>query len=79
MAERWSFHSSKRLYEDGQFATPDRRARLVCADWQPFPEQPNRNYPLILNTGRTLEHWHTRTKTREVPILERLLRGRGSK
>ena len=26
----------------------------------------------MLNTGRTVEHWHTRTKTREVPILERL-------
>lgn len=64
--------SSKRLYEDGQFETPDGRAKLICADWQPFPEQPNRNYPLILNTGRTVEHWHTRTKTREVPILERL-------
>jgi assimilatory nitrate reductase catalytic subunit len=27
---------------------------------------------LILNTGRTVEHWHTRTKTREAPILEHL-------
>ena len=26
----------------------------------------------MLNTGRTVEHWHTRTKTKEVPILERL-------
>ena len=26
----------------------------------------------MLNTGRTVEHWHTRTKTGEVPILERL-------
>jgi len=25
-----------------------------------------------LNTGRTVEHWHTRTKTGKVPILERL-------
>jgi anaerobic selenocysteine-containing dehydrogenase len=63
---------SKRLYEDGKFQTADGRANLVCAEWQPFPEQPNRNYPLILNTGRTVEHWHTRTKTKEVPILERL-------
>ena len=39
---------------------------------QPFPEQPDGDYPFVLNTGRTVEHWHTRTKTREVPILERL-------
>jgi anaerobic selenocysteine-containing dehydrogenase len=64
-------HAS-RLYGDGKFPTADGRARLICADWEPFPEQPNREYPLILNTGRTVEHWHTRTKTREVPILERL-------
>ena len=61
-----------RLYSDGEFETPDGRARLVCAYWAPFPEQPGGKYPLVLNTGRTVEHWHTRTKTREVPILERL-------
>ena len=61
-----------RLYADGRFPTSDGRARLVAAHWAPFPEQPARDFPLILNTGRTVEHWHTRTKTREVPILERL-------
>lgn len=61
-----------RLYTDGQFKTSDGRAKLVCAAWEPFPEQPTREYPLVLNTGRTVEHWHTRTKTKEVPILERL-------
>jgi assimilatory nitrate reductase catalytic subunit len=60
------------LYEDGDFRTPDGRARLICAKWEPFPEQPNREFPLILNSGRTVEHWHTRTKTAEVPILETL-------
>jgi anaerobic selenocysteine-containing dehydrogenase len=63
---------SKRLYADGTFPTPDGRANLIRADWQPFPEQPSKNHPFVLNTGRTVEHWHTRTKTREVPILERL-------
>ena len=61
-----------RLYTDGHFQTADGRAKLVCADWAPFPEQPNKQYPFVLNTGRTVEHWHTRTKTKEVPILERL-------
>ncbi len=61
-----------RLYTDGVFQTDDGRARLIPTSWEPFPEPPNAEYPLILNTGRTVEHWHTRTKTGEVPILERL-------
>jgi assimilatory nitrate reductase catalytic subunit len=75
-AIQWPFpeggESAARLYTDGNFQTEDGRAKLICADWKPFPEQPNKGYPLVLNTGRTVEHWHTRTKTREVPILERL-------
>lgn len=63
---------ASRLYEDGKFATADGRARLICGTWEPFPEQPNQQHPLVLNTGRTVEHWHTGTKTREVPILEHL-------
>jgi len=62
----------RRLYTDGVFPTPDGRARLLPVQWEPFPEQPSDDYPLVLNTGRTVEHWHTRTKTANVPILERL-------
>ena len=70
---RWAAPTeSSRLYSDAVFPTADGRARLICAEWAPFPEQPSGNYPFVLNTGRTVEHWHTRTKTREVPILERL-------
>jgi assimilatory nitrate reductase catalytic subunit len=63
---------TSRLYSDGQFQTADRRAKLVGTHWAPFPEQPGGEFPFVLNTGRTVEHWHTRTKTKEVPILERL-------
>jgi anaerobic selenocysteine-containing dehydrogenase len=59
-----------RLYSDGVFQTPDGRARLIPTTWEPFPEQPRPAYPLVLNTGRTVEHWHTRTKTGRVPILQ---------
>jgi anaerobic selenocysteine-containing dehydrogenase len=65
-------HETRRLYTDGRFQTPDGRARLLPAAWEPFPEQPNEEFPFVLNTGRTVEHWHTRTKTAKVPILERL-------
>jgi assimilatory nitrate reductase catalytic subunit len=59
----------ERLYADGEFATPDGRAKLFAIEWEPFPDQPGREYPFILNTGRTVEHWHTGTKTRAVSIL----------
>jgi assimilatory nitrate reductase catalytic subunit len=64
--------ATRRLYEFGGFGTPDGRAKLIPTSWEPFPEQPTADYPLVLNTGRTVEHWHTRTKTGKVPILERL-------
>jgi assimilatory nitrate reductase catalytic subunit len=64
--------ATRRLYTTGEFETEDGRARLLPTHWEPFPEQPTPEYPLVLNTGRTVEHWHTRTKTGQVPILERL-------
>jgi assimilatory nitrate reductase catalytic subunit len=63
---------TRRLYGDGRFQTDDGKARLLPVKWEPFPEQPTPAFPFVLNTGRTVEHWHTRTKTGGVPILERL-------
>jgi len=60
----------ERLYADGKFPTADGRAKLFAIECEPFPEQPTRDFPLILNTGRTVEHWHTRTKTGNVAILD---------
>ena len=62
----------RRLYSDGRFETDDGRARLLPTQWTPFPEQPNAEFPLVLNTGRTVEHWHTRTKTGAISILQRM-------
>ncbi len=62
----------RRLYSDGKFQTEDGRARLLPTQWAPFPEQPHYEFPLILNTGRTVEHWHTRTKTGGISILQRM-------
>jgi anaerobic selenocysteine-containing dehydrogenase len=64
---------TSRLYSDGRFQTPDGRARFVCADWAPFPEQPGGDYRFVLNTGRTVEHWHTRTKTARVDLLNKMV------
>jgi assimilatory nitrate reductase catalytic subunit len=64
--------TTSRLYADGKFPTEDGKAHLLPIEWEPFPEQPSEDYPFVLSTGRTVEHWHTRTKTGQVPILERL-------
>jgi assimilatory nitrate reductase catalytic subunit len=63
---------SARLYTDRTFPTSSGRARLWCVEPEPIADSPDDDFPLLLNTGRTVEHWHTRTKTGRVPILDRL-------
>ena len=62
----------ERLYSDGVFPTPSGRAQLHLVPCLPFTEQPNEEYPFILNTGRTVEHWHTRTKTGAIAMLHNM-------
>ncbi|HZU09181.1 MAG TPA: molybdopterin-dependent oxidoreductase [Pseudacidobacterium sp.] len=62
-----------RLYQDGIFQHPDGKARLYAVPWEPFIEQPDEEYPFVLNTGRTVEHWHTRTKTANVALLHNMV------
>ncbi|MDQ4096622.1 MAG: nitrate reductase [Actinomycetota bacterium] len=61
-----------RLYTDGRFPTPSGKARIWCVSPEPITDAPDRHFPFLLNTGRTVEHWHTRTKTGRVDILEKL-------
>ncbi len=37
---------------------------------QPPAETPNSEYPMILTTGRQLEHWHTGSMTRRASVLD---------
>ncbi len=60
------------LYQDGVFQTEDGRAKLWIVENEAPPESPDKDYPFLLNTGRTVEHWHTRTKTGQIPLLNRL-------
>ncbi|MBW8910068.1 MAG: molybdopterin-dependent oxidoreductase [Mesorhizobium sp.] len=54
--------SSIRFFADGNFYTPDRKARFIAI--RPAVEsRTNPDYPLILNTGRVRDHWHTMTRT----------------
>lgn len=62
-----------RLYtEDMPCNTPDGKAKLLALDWLPLIESENGDFPLMLNTGRTVEQWHTRTKTKTISILNDL-------
>ncbi|MCB2100867.1 MAG: formate dehydrogenase subunit alpha [Rhodobacterales bacterium] len=59
------------LFGEG-FPTPDGRVKLVPADLVPPDETPDADYPVILTTGRLLEHWHTGAMTRRAGILDGL-------
>jgi formate dehydrogenase major subunit len=52
------------------FPTASGRGRLVPADIVPPDELPDADYPLILTTGRLLEHWHTGAMTRRADALD---------
>ncbi|WP_062991510.1 molybdopterin oxidoreductase family protein [Nocardia anaemiae] len=49
---------------------PDGKAMIKPAPYQPPPEAPSPEYPLALITGRTIYHFHTRTKTGRTPQLQ---------
>jgi anaerobic selenocysteine-containing dehydrogenase len=49
---------------------PASRAFLHAVPYQPSPEVPDDDYPLLLTTGRTVYQFHTRTKTGRVPQLD---------
>lgn len=55
--------ASKRLFANGDFFTPDRKARFVPVRYEIQPNQPNDRYPFLLNTGRIRDQWHTMTRT----------------
>ncbi len=65
-------HQNVLLYQNGIFQTEDGRAKLWAVENEASPESPDEDYPFLLNTGRTVEHWHTRTKTGQIPLLNRL-------
>jgi formate dehydrogenase major subunit len=53
-----------------RFPTASGRVKLVPADIIPAAERPDADYPLVLLTGRQLEHWHTGSMTRRAAVLD---------
>ncbi len=52
------------------FPRKDGRARFTPAEVTPPAETPDADYPMILTTGRQLEHWHTGSMTRRASVLD---------
>ena len=52
------------------FPTPTGRGRMTPAEVLPPAETPDEEYPIVLTTGRLLEHWHTGSMTRRSSVLD---------
>jgi len=59
------------IFGDG-FPTASGRGRMTPADVLPPDEIPDDDYPLVMSTGRLLEHWHTGSMTRRSTVLDAL-------
>jgi formate dehydrogenase major subunit len=59
------------VFGDG-FPTASGRGRIVPAAIVPPAEEPDADFPLVLTTGRQLEHWHTGAMTRRASVLDEL-------
>ena len=59
------------IFRDG-FPTESGRAKIVPANIRPPDEIPDMEYPMVLSTGRVLEHWHTGSMTRRAGVLDDL-------
>ncbi len=57
------------LFADG-YPMPEGRARFTPAEVTSPAEVPDEQYPMILTTGRQLEHWHTGSMTRRASVLD---------
>ena len=59
------------IFGDG-FPTSNGRGRFIPASIVPPDEVPDDDFPMILTTGRQLEHWHTGVMTRRARFLDEL-------
>ncbi|MEP1587421.1 MAG: formate dehydrogenase subunit alpha [Tateyamaria sp.] len=57
------------VFGDG-FPRPEGRARFTPASVIAPDDVPDADYPMILTTGRQLEHWHTGSMTRRSSVLD---------
>ena len=58
-----------RLLADGRYSYADGRARFIATPARMPVNATDREYPLVLNTGRVRDQWHTMTRTGKAPRL----------
>jgi len=66
MSKRVELKGDPRLYTDGVFQTDTGRANLIPIRFVNNNECPDNEYPFWLNSGRVVEHFHTRTRTGKI-------------
>jgi formate dehydrogenase major subunit len=54
------------------YPTENGRGKIVPARVVPPDELPDADYPMVLSTGRVLEHWHTGSMTRRSQVLDQI-------
>ncbi len=59
----------KRFFTDGKFFTENGRAQAIPLTTRLPGNKPNKRYPLVLNTGRLRDQWHTMTRSALSPRL----------
>ncbi|WNH12754.1 molybdopterin-dependent oxidoreductase [Thalassobellus suaedae] len=55
------------------YGKPDGRAVIWQRPYEPAPEEPDNEYPFWLCTGRVIEHWHSGSMTRRIPVLHKAM------
>ncbi|MBU3821646.1 molybdopterin-dependent oxidoreductase [Flavobacteriaceae bacterium XHP0103] len=55
------------------YGKPDGKAVIWQRPYEPAPEEPDNDYPFWLCTGRVVEHWHTGSMTRRIPVLHKAM------
>jgi anaerobic selenocysteine-containing dehydrogenase len=63
--------STLRRYTDGRYGHPDGRARFIAHEYAEPAEMPDREYPMVLTTGRVRDQWHSMTRTGKIPSLRK--------
>jgi len=58
-----------RMFADRRFFTPNGRARLIPVNPRPPRHGVDDDFPLIMNTGRVRDQWHSMTRTGKAPRL----------
>ena len=77
---QWPFRAGEtlvedeiRLYEDGNYYTPSKKAKFHFEDIAENPTQTSAEFPYIFNSGRgTVGQWHTQVRSREIAESERI-------